>query len=104
MLVRERHLVLAGKGEVELFPLIRHYLHACQRKASSTSRGGGVELFPLLGTVSMLVREWYLEAYYLLLNPLEKRNLRNTNKYEPPKCRTKRFKTNFIPYALYNYQ
>ncbi len=37
---------------------------------------------------------------YLPPNPLEKTNLRNTNKFEPPKCRTKRF----IPYALYNYQ
>ncbi len=42
--------------------------------------------------------------HYLLPNPFEKRNLRNTNKFEPPKCRTKRFKTSVIPYALYNYQ
>ncbi len=42
--------------------------------------------------------------HYLLPNPLKKRNLRNTNKFEPPKCRIKRFKTSFIPYTLYNYQ
>ncbi len=41
--------------------------------------------------------------HYLLPNPLEKRNPRNTNKFEPPKGRTKHFKTTFIPYALYNY-
>ncbi len=38
--------------------------------------------------------------HYLLPNPLKKRNLRNTNKFKPPKCRTKLFKTSFIPYAL----
>ncbi len=35
--------------------------------------------------------------HYVLPNPLKKRNLRNTNKFEPPKCRTKHFKTIVFP-------
>ena len=35
--------------------------------------------------------------HYLLTNHLKKRTLRNTTTHEPPKCRTKHFKTSFIP-------
>ncbi len=43
--------------------------------------------------------------HYLLPKPRAlKRNLCSTNKYELPKCCTNRFKTSFIPHALFNYQ
>ncbi len=41
--------------------------------------------------------------HYVMPNPPKKINLRNTNKFEPPNCNTKRFKTSIIPYALHNY-
>ncbi len=43
--------------------------------------------------------------HYLLPKPRAvKRNLCSTNKYVLPKCHTNRFKTSFIPHALFNYQ
>ncbi len=43
--------------------------------------------------------------HYFLPKPHKvKRNLRSTSKYELPKCLTNRFKTSFIPHALFNYQ
>ncbi len=43
--------------------------------------------------------------HYLLPKPCAvKRKLRSTGKYELPKFRTNRFKTSFIPHALFNYQ
>ncbi len=43
--------------------------------------------------------------HYFLPEPhAMKRNLCSTNKYRLPKCCTNRFKTSFIPHALFNYQ
>ncbi len=42
--------------------------------------------------------------HYLLPKPRAvNRNLCSTSKYELPNCRRNRFKTSFIPHALFNY-
>ncbi len=42
--------------------------------------------------------------HYLLPEVHNRRQLRQTTKYEFPKCRTEHFKNSFVMYSLFNYQ
>ncbi len=42
--------------------------------------------------------------HYLLPETDNRRQLRHTRKYEPPKCRTELFKHSFVTYSLFNFQ